>query len=84
MTASADTESRAREVLQLALQTPLPPSGEVVRADTPAWDSLKHLNLVLALEEQFGVSLTEEQSVEILSYPLIKAVLGEHGIEFAA
>jgi acyl carrier protein len=49
-----------------------------------AWDSLKHLNLVLALEEQFGVSLTEEQSFEILNYPLIKTVLAEHGIEFAA
>ena len=47
-----------------------------------AWDSLKHLNLVLALEEQFDVSLSEEQSFEILSYPLIKAVLSEHGIDF--
>jgi acyl carrier protein len=49
-----------------------------------SWDSLKHLNLVLALEEQFGVSLTEEQSFEILSYPLIKVVLAEHGVAFAA
>jgi acyl carrier protein len=47
------------------------------------WDSLKHLNLVLAIEEKFDVSLTEEQSMEILSYPLIKAVLAEHGVAFA-
>ena len=46
------------------------------------WDSLAHLNLVLALEESFGITFTEEQSVEILSYPLIKAVLNEHGIVF--
>jgi len=46
------------------------------------WDSLKHLNLVLALESEFDISLTEEQTVQILSYPLIKAVLEEHDIQF--
>lgn len=46
------------------------------------WDSVKHLNLVLAIEEVFGVSLTEEQSLEMLSFPLIKLVLSEHGINF--
>lgn len=50
--------------------------------NVPGWDSLKHLNLVLALEEQFQVSLTEEQSLEIISFPLIKEVLGEHGVVF--
>ena len=46
------------------------------------WDSLAHLNLVLALEESFKITFTEEQSVEILSYSLIKAILNEHGINF--
>lgn len=46
------------------------------------WDSIKHLTLVLALEEFFNISFTEEQTVEILSYALIKAVLEEHGITF--
>ena len=48
----------------------------------PQWDSLKHLNLVLALEHEFNITLSTEQTVEILNYPLIKAVLGEHGIQF--
>jgi acyl carrier protein len=47
-----------------------------------AWDSLNHLNLVLALEERFEVSLTEDQIVEMLNYPLVKATLAEHGVEF--
>ena len=46
------------------------------------WDSLNHLYLVLALEQRFNISLTEEQTVEILNYPLIKTVLKEHGLEF--
>lgn len=45
------------------------------------WDSLRHMNLVLALEEEFGVEFTDDQVVEILSYKLIKIVLKEHGIE---
>lgn len=46
------------------------------------WDSLKHLNLVLGVEQAFGISFTEEQILEMLSYPLIKIVLTEHGIAF--
>lgn len=46
------------------------------------WDSLRHMSLVLALEEDFGVEFTDDQVVEILSYKLIKIILQEHGIEF--
>ncbi|HEY1952399.1 MAG TPA: acyl carrier protein [Gemmatimonadaceae bacterium] len=46
------------------------------------WDSLNHLTLVLALEEAFNVSFTEEQIVEMLNYPLLKAVLEENGVSF--
>ena len=45
------------------------------------WDSLNHLKLVLALEDEYNVSFTEEESVEILSFALIKEVLQCHGIE---
>lgn len=47
-----------------------------------AWDSLKHLNLVIALEERFDVTLTEDEAVEITSYLLMKLTLERHGIEF--
>jgi len=46
------------------------------------WDSLRHMNLVLALEENFGVELSDDQVVESLNFKLIKLVLNEHGIEF--
>jgi acyl carrier protein len=46
------------------------------------WDSVKHLNLVLALEDAFNITFTEEQTLEIISYPLIKLVLAEHGVSF--
>lgn len=77
-------ESKLKSTLSAVLGVPQNEIGDDTSMDSvAAWDSLKHLNLVLALEEAFGISLTEEQSFEILSYPLIKAVLAEHGIEFA-
>jgi acyl carrier protein len=46
------------------------------------WDSLNHLKLVLALEQEFDISFTEEETVDILNYQLIKMTLKEHGITF--
>jgi len=48
-----------------------------------AWDSLTHLNLLLATEQQFGVELPEEQAFAAVSYPLLKAALAQHGVVFA-
>lgn len=46
------------------------------------WDSLKHLNLIISLEEEFSVSFSEEEVVEMMSLALIREVLIEHGITF--
>lgn len=60
-------------------------SAESITADASPdtienWDSLRHMNLILALEQEFDVELTDDQVVEILTYPLIKIVLLEHGV----
>jgi acyl carrier protein len=36
------------------------------------WDSLKHMNLVLALEDEFGIRFSDEQIVAMLSVRSIK------------
>lgn len=46
------------------------------------WDSLTHLNLILALEQEFDVSFSEEEVVESLNYPLVKMALEAHGLKF--
>ena len=46
------------------------------------WDSLKHLELILALEGRFDVTFTEEETTEILNYALITMILDIHGIKF--
>jgi acyl carrier protein len=77
------SEGKLKEVLADVLGLEVSAINETTSVDTvKQWDSLKHLNLVLALEEKFNVTLTEEQTVQILSYPLIKVVLEEQGVRF--
>jgi len=45
------------------------------------WDSLQHLNLILAIEEQFGISISEDKIIEMTSFVKIKRILRDKGIE---
>lgn len=40
-----------------------------------SWDSLRHMNLVLALEDEFQVQIPDEEAANITSYKLIQLVL---------
>lgn len=41
------------------------------------WDSQGHLNLMLALEQEFGVQFSEEQMYEMVSFRLVVLTLEE-------
>lgn len=78
-------ESQLKEIFSKLFHVDVTEINDESSMDTiEEWDSLKHLKLVLALEDECNVSFTEEESVEILSYALIKEVLKEHGIEVIA
>ena len=77
------SEDKLKQVLADIFDIDVATINDMTSVDTvEEWDSLKHLNLVLALEQEFNITLSVEQTVEILNYPLIKAVLGEHGVRF--
>lgn len=42
-----------------------------------SWDSLAHMNLVLALEQSFDVTFSEEHIAEMMSIEIIIATLKE-------
>lgn len=42
-----------------------------------SWDSLGHMNLVLALEDEFKVVIPDEDAGNITSYKLITVVLND-------
>jgi acyl carrier protein len=71
-------ETALKQVMAAVLGVPAAAIGPDASQDTlPAWDSLRHMNLVLALEQAFGVVIPDEDAAEITSYPLIKVVLQE-------
>jgi acyl carrier protein len=57
------------------------PVESITPASSPdsieAWDSLHHLDLVLALEQEFGTQFTPEEIEQLLSVELIAALLAE-------
>lgn len=48
------------------------------------WDSLHHLNLVLALEQEFGIQFTPEEIEQLLSVDLIVSLVEEKLNELGA
>ncbi|MDX2031472.1 MAG: acyl carrier protein [Blastocatellia bacterium] len=59
------------------------PPAEVTPASSPdtieSWDSLQHLNLVLALEQEFTLQFAPEEIEQMLSVELIVDLLEEKG-----
>lgn len=51
---------------------------ELTSMDTlDEWDSLAHMNLIIALEEEFAVSVPDEDAANMTSVELIQVVLNE-------
>lgn len=52
--------------------------GPGTTSDTvEGWDSLKHMRLVIALEEAFGISIPDEEVATMTSYDIVKLVVQE-------
>lgn len=39
------------------------------------WDSLQHVNLIMALEEEFGVQVDVDDALEMVSFPEVVAAM---------
>ncbi|HUT11001.1 MAG TPA: acyl carrier protein [Thermoguttaceae bacterium] len=44
------------------------------------WDSLKHMEIVASLEDEFEITFTADEIVSITSLPAINSTLREKGI----
>lgn len=71
-------EQRLRDVMSAVLRVPASDISSSSSMDTiETWDSLAHMNLVLAIEEEFGVSIPDDEAANVTSYQLLKLVLQE-------
>lgn len=46
------------------------------------WDSLAHMSLVAALEDEFGVMIDTDDVIDMSSFTKAREILAKHGVEF--
>ena len=69
-------EARIKNVMSAVFDIPVDQIKDNSSADTiESWDSLKHMNLVVALEEEFEIEFKDDEIIEMMNYPLIIEVL---------
>jgi acyl carrier protein len=75
-----DSMSTFEQVRQTIAMTLSIPAGEIretsAQTDVGAWDSLGHINLMVALENTFDITLEVEDFARLTSVPAILAYLG--------
>ncbi len=74
-------EQRIKNVMAAILDCDVNDIVENSSPDTLSkWDSLGHMNLVVALEEEFGIVFKEDEIIEMLNYKLIYDTINNKGV----
>ena len=69
-------EKRIKNIMSAVFEISIEEINDESSPDTiELWDSLKHLNLVVALEEEFNVQFTDDNLIELINLKLIKLVI---------
>ena len=75
-------EGRFKSILSTILSVPESDITDSASSDSlDAWDSLNHINLLGALEQEFGVTINTDRIEDSRSVAALKTLLNEHGIE---
>ena len=73
-----NTEQRIKQVMADVFDMPAETILENVSQDNLEWwDSLKHLDLVVALEEEFEITIPVEEVGNLISFKLIVVIIKE-------
>jgi acyl carrier protein len=73
-------EAKIRKIMSGILEVPADSITEATTMETvDTWDSLRHMEIIVALEEAFGIELAAEDLMEMTSLPEIMRVLAAKG-----
>jgi acyl carrier protein len=74
----SDVETRVSGILADVFGLAVEDIGPDTSTDTiEAWDSLQHLTVVLSLEEEFDIQFDDEETVSLVTFPLIVTIVNE-------
>ena len=75
-------KDRLYETVAAVLGVPPTTLGDESSPETiKTWDSLNHLQLVMALEAAFSISLTPEDVVDMRNLGLVRTILRDYGVD---
>ena len=70
--------TKIKQVMSAVFEIPVESIADDASSDNiENWDSLRHLNLILALEEEFGVSIPDDEVGNLVNYKLIEITINE-------
>lgn len=73
-----DTVSRIKTIMSAVFEISIDEINDDSSIDNiENWDSLRHLNLILALEDEFEISLPDEEVGNMNNFKLIEIIVNE-------
>lgn|GEM_PF-353996 len=76
----ATLSARVQSLLAEAIQAPAEMvTPELAFGDLPQWDSLGHMEVILKLEDEFGVAIDADLIAQLISIPEICRFLKDNG-----
>lgn len=70
------TEARVIKTVSRALKSQV--NAASTRDNTPAWDSLRHIEVVFSLEDELGLEFSESEQIELLGVQRIVDIVMRH------
>lgn len=76
-------EDRFKSILSTILLVPASEILDTTSAESlDTWDSLNHISLLGALEQEFGITINTDRIEKTRSVAALRSVLSENGVEF--
>lgn len=74
-------ENRIKEIMSVVFETDLSMIDDCLSIETiENWDSLKHMILIAVLEEEFKITFSDDEILDMLNYKLILKTIKEKQI----
>ena len=73
-----NVQKKIYEIMSVVFEIPESEISDDSSIDSiESWDSIRHLNLILALEEEFAITIPDEEVGNLVNYKLIELTVNE-------
>jgi acyl carrier protein len=71
-------DKKLKHILSVVFNEDIKNINENSSSDTILnWDSIRHLNLILTLENEFNISIPDEEVGNLMNFKLIKLIISD-------